>query len=89
MKYPFRIQVRFPKEKPKLETILYISRFLSQEAKGEWAKYNIIENDSKDFVGIEIAFASNADAILFRLGYDNGQNIKAKDFSQRTDRKEA
>lgn len=92
MEYPYRIKVFFDTEEKtsKLATVLKINRFLSENIKvSDFTKWNINAKESNEtltytglyyqrpvFVGIEIAFKYNKDAILFKLGFiSDGEKV--------------
>jgi len=78
MKFPHRIIVNFTEGGSKLKMIQKLNAFLNHETRGEYERYNIqktVNGYSREFVGIELAFADHQDAVLFKLGFTNDDTI--------------
>ncbi|MNK29845.1 hypothetical protein D3C87_482480 [compost metagenome] len=88
MKYPYRIFIKYAEGESKLKTIQEVNRFLNNDIKGEYQKYNTLDPETRNLRGLEIAFADHKDAVLFRLGFNiDGQEVTAKTH-KRFDREE-
>lgn len=83
MQYPFRVEVYFNETLDKFKMIQKINRFMLHEVSGDYKKVNINQRRDNafysEFVGVEVMFANHADAVLFKLGFeDNGERIQSK-----------
>jgi hypothetical protein len=82
MKYPYRVKVFFdPDQKTnKIQTVIKLNTFLNHQCIGDYEKWNIMKRDvgsySSEYVGIELGFEQNQDAVHFKLGFiSDGEKI--------------